>query len=286
VTIAAPAKLNLRLLVGPRRADGYHPLRTLLATLDGLEDAVTVTASTERSVICPGVEEADNLAWRALDALEGEVGRPLPVRVEIDKRIPAQAGLGGGSSDAAAALVGADRVLSLGLGPERLQRVSARVGSDVPFFVRGGAQWAEGRGERLRPGEVAPFAAVLTMPPTGLSTAEVYRAFDRLPPPPPPPAEVVARSRNEASYGDLVARSRNDLWPAALALAPRLGATARALAAAGADAVLLCGSGSCVAGLFPDREAAEAGAARLPEGGFRAVVTGPAAPRGAVSGRS
>ena len=284
MTIAAPAKLNLRLLVGLRRADGYHPLRTLLAALDGLEDAVTVIPSAGRSVICPGIEGAENLAWRALDALEEEVGRPLPVRVEIDKRIPAQAGLGGGSSDAAAALVGADRMLRLGLGPERLERVSARVGSDVPFFVRGGAQWAEGRGERLRPAEVAPFAVVLAMPPTGLSTAEVYRAFDRLPP--PPPAEVLARSRNEGAYHDLLARSRNDLWPAALALAPRLGATARALAAAGADAVLLCGSGSCVAGLFPDREAAEAGAARLPEGGFRAVATGPAAPRGAVSGRS
>lgn len=286
MTIAAPAKLNLRLLVGARRADGYHPLGTLLATLDGLEDAVTVTPSTERSVICPGIEGVENLAWRAIDALEEEVGRRLPLRVEIDKRIPAQAGLGGGSSDAAAALVGADQVLRLGLGAERLERVAARVGSDVPFFVRGGAQWAEGRGERLRPAEVAPFAAVLAMPPTGLSTAQVYRAFDRLPPPPPPSGEVVARSRNEGSYDDLVARSRNDLWPAALALAPRLGATARALAAAGADAVLLCGSGSCLAGLFPGREAAEAGAARLPSGGFRAVAIGPAAPRGAVSGRS
>ena len=257
--------------MGPRRADGYHPLRTLMVTLDGLADTVTVTASRSRRVSCPGIEGRDNLAWTALDALEAEVGRPLPTDVVIDKRSPARAGLGGGSSDAAAALVGADRVHGLGLGNARLERVAARVGSDVPFFVCGGAQWAEGRGERLRPATAPPFAAVLAKPDAGLSTGEVYRAFDRLPPPPPD------------DPSGIVARPRNDLWPAALALAPGLGATARALAAAGADAVLLCGSGSCLAGLFPDRERARAGAQRLHGDGFRAVVTGPAGPRPPLS---
>jgi 4-diphosphocytidyl-2-C-methyl-D-erythritol kinase len=299
VTLAAPAKLNLRLEVGPRGGDGYHPLRTLLVAVDGLEDVVAVAPAAARRVSCPGVEGPANLAWRALDALEAEVGRPLPTAVAIEKRIPVQVGLGGGSSDAAATLVGADRLHGLGLGPEPLERVAARVGSDVPFFVRGGAQWAQGRGELLRPAEVPPFAAVLAKPPGGLSTAEVYRAFDRLPAPSPPaPRDVVARSRNDSQrehvvagsrndpYRDLVARSRNDLWPAALALAPRLGAVARALRAAGADAVVLCGSGSCVAGLFPDRERARAGARRLAGDGFSAVVTGPAAAREALSGGS
>lgn len=273
----APAKLNLRLLLGPRGDDGYHPLRSLVVALDGLADAVTVTPAAARRVSCPGIEGPANLAWRALDALEAEVGRPLPCEVVIDKRIPAQAGLGGGSSDAAATLVGADRVHRLDLGPDRLERVAARVGSDVPFFVRGGAQWAEGRGERLSQAAVAPFAAVLAMGAAGLATADVYRAFDRLPAPPPEeaaPGEVVAGSRNEQPYREVVARSRNDLWPAALALAPGLGATARALAAAGADAVLLCGSGSCLAGLFATRPDAEAAAARLELPGFRAVVEG------------
>ena len=288
MTLAAPAKLNLRLLVGPRGADGYHPLRTLMVALDGLADTLTVAAAASRRVSCPGVEGPANLAWRALDELEAEVGRPLPTEVVIDKRIPAQAGLGGGSSDAAAALVGADRAHGLGLGPARLERVAARVGSDVPFFVRGGAQWAEGRGERLRPASVAPFAAVLAKGDAGLSTAAVYRAFDRLPSPPPAvvaeasrhlsSAEVVAEPSNHLSYVEVVAGSRNDLWGAALALAPGLGVAARALAAAGADAVLLCGSGSCLAGLFPTRADAEAAAARLDLPGFRAVVEGPAGP--------
>ena len=294
VTVSAPAKLNLRLLVGPRGEDGYHPLRTLMVALDGLADTVTVAAAAERRVTCPGIDGPRNLAWRALAELELEAGRPVPTAVVIDKRIPVQAGLGGGSSDAAAALVGADRIHGLGLGPARLERVAARVGSDVPFFVRAGAQWAEGRGERLRPASVPPFAALLAKPAAGLLTAAVYRAFDRLSPTgagvvagsskDPGRDEVVAGSSNDPYRDEVVARSRNDLWGAALALAPGLGATARALAAAGADRVLLCGSGSCLAGLFRDRAGAEGAAARMPAGGFRAVVTGPAAPRALVSG--
>jgi 4-diphosphocytidyl-2-C-methyl-D-erythritol kinase len=267
------------LRVGPLGPDGYHPLRTLLVALDGLADTVSVAPSASRRVTCPGIEGADNLAWRALDELEAECGRPLPCEVVIEKRIPARAGLGGGSSDAAATLLGADRAYGLGLEAARLEGVAARVGSDVPFFVRGGAQWAEGRGERLAPASVPRFAAVLARPGAGLSTAEVYRAFDRLPTSPRDAApDLVARSGNRSPYRELVARACNDLWPAALALAPGLGATARALAAAGADAALLCGSGSCLAGLFPTRSHAEAAARRLRLPGFRAVVEGGGSP--------
>ena len=260
--------------MGPRGPDGYHPVTTLMVALDGLADVVHVGRAAERRVDCPGAEGPDNLAWRALDALEAAVGRPLPpLAVSIDKRIPAEAGLGGGSSDAAAVLVGADRLLGLGLGPAALERVAAGVGSDVPFMVRGGTQWGEGRGERLRPGAAPAFAAVLVRPDAaGLATSAVYRAFDRLPPPPPAgPAEA------PQSFGALCAWVRNDLWPAALALRPSLARSARDLAAAGASAVVMSGSGSCVAGLVSDRAAADAAAARLPGGGFRALVTPSAA---------
>ncbi len=267
LTLRAPAKLNLRLAVGPRGADGYHPLSTLMVALDGLGDDVEVALADRRSVSCPGIEGPANLAWRALDALEAAVGRSLPVAVRIHKRIPAQAGLGGGSSDAAATLVAADRLHGLALGADALEAIAARAGSDVPFFVRGGAQWAGGRGERLRPAAVPGFAALLAKPDAGLSTAAVYAAFDRLPPPGP-----AGDATAPASADELAGWVRNDLWPAALALAPRLGATARSLRAAGARAVLLCGSGSCLAGLYRDRGAAEAGLARLPGAGFRAVV--------------
>lgn len=267
LTISAPAKVNLRLEVGPRGADGYHPLRTLMVTLDGLADTLTVARAAERRVRCPGLDDADNLAWAALDALEREAGRPLPVEVAIDKRIPSRAGLGGGSSDAAAAMAAAAVLHGLDLGPERLERAAAAVGSDVPFFVRGGAQWAEGRGERLRPARRPRFAALLAMPGAGLSTGAVYEAFDRLAAPAPhdeapPPEGLPALAR----------WVRNDLWAAALALAPALGGTARALSAAGAGAVLLCGSGSCLAGLFPDVAGAERAARGWRGAGFRVVV--------------
>ena len=269
LTLAAPAKLNLRLLVGPVRDDGYHPLRSLMVALDGLADTVRVARADARTVSCPGIEGPRNLAWAALDALEAAVGRPLPLAVEIDKAIPAQAGLGGGSSDAAAVLRAADRLYGLDLGRARLESVAARVGSDVPFFIRGGCQWAEGRGEVLTPAPPPGFAAVLVRPDgPGLSTGSVYAAFDRVGPPAP-----ADRSEPPAGMPALAAWVRNDLWPPALALAPWLGATSRSLTAAGARIALLCGSGSCVAGLFDDRAAADAGAARLGGAGPAAVVT-------------
>ncbi|MDX6645771.1 MAG: 4-diphosphocytidyl-2-C-methyl-D-erythritol kinase [Miltoncostaeaceae bacterium] len=274
LTLAAPAKLNLRLLVGPRRPDGYHEVRTLMVALEGLADRVTVAPADARAVRCPGLDGPANLAWRALDALERAVGLRLDCAVTIDKRIPAGAGLGGGSSDAAATLVAANRLLGLGLGGADLEAVAAQVGSDVPFFVRGGARWAGGRGERLAP-EDAPapgFAALLAMPPEGLSTPAVYAAFDRMAPPPPGDG----RCAPEAMPA-LAAWARNDLWPAALALRPGLGALARALRAGGARAALLCGSGSALAGLVEDRDAAERVRDRLPPGAaaWTAVVTSP-----------
>jgi 4-diphosphocytidyl-2-C-methyl-D-erythritol kinase len=252
--------------VGPCRDDGYHPVRSLMVELAGLADRLTIRPAARRAVRCPGLDGPGNLAWAALDALERASGRALPCEVEIEKRIPARAGLGGGSSDAAAVLVGADRLFRLGLGTARLEAIAAEVGSDVPFFVRGGCQWAEGRGERLTPARAPGFAAVVLAPSGGLSTGAVYAAFDRLPAPPPddgaPPPPGGSALRGWV---------RNDLWPAALALAPALGRSARALAAAGADVPLLCGSGAAVAGLVVDVARAAEVAAALAATGARAV---------------
>lgn len=273
LTLLAPAKLNLRLLVGPRRRDGFHPVRSFMVALDGLADLVTVARAARRAVRCRGIPEHENLAWRALDALETRTGRSLPLEVDIDKRIPAQAGLGGGSSDAAAVLVAAARLHGLGMSPAELEEVAADVGSDVPFFVRGGAQWARGRGEVLVPARAPRFAALLLKAEGGLSTAAVYGRFDDDPPPPPADDDDPPPGMPE-----LAGWVRNDLWPAARALAPELGEGAEALRAAGAPAVLLCGSGTCLAGLFADRASAVAAERRLRAPGMRAVVT-PAVPR-------
>lgn len=258
LTLAAPAKLNLRLLVGHAGADGYHPIRSLMVTLGGLSDTITLTRADERAVRCPGLDGPENLAWHALDALERAVGRPIACAVDIAKRIPARAGLGGGSSDAAATLCGANRLLGLGLDDGALETVAAQVGSDVPFFVRGGAQWATGRGERLTPAPAPAFVALIAAPPFGLSTADVYRAFDDVLPPAPDDGV-------EAPGGmpELAGWVRNDLWLAAASLQPALGRLAAEVVSAGAHAALLCGSGAAVAGLYTSTESAHRGAAAL-----------------------
>ncbi len=260
LVVCAPAKLNLVLRVGARAADGYHPLASLMVALAGLEDEVRIAAAPERALICPGAPAGPaNLAWRAVDALEAACGRALPVQIEIVKRIPMQAGLGGGSSDAAAVLVGINALFALGLAPTQLERVAAGLGSDVPFFVRGGTQWATGRGERLTPRPMPEdLWVVICGPVASLSTADVYRTFDELGAPRPldttPPAGTWTR-------GGWVT---NDLWPAARALAPALDRTADQLARVGARTVLLCGSGGAIAGLWSSRAAAEDAAERLP----------------------
>jgi len=237
--------------VGPLGPDGYHPLRSLMVALDGLADTVVARRAPRRTVRCEGLDDTVNLAWQALDALERRTGQSLPLSIAIDKGIPTQAGLGGGSSDAAAALRAADRLYGLDLGDVALEQVAAEVGSDVPFFVRGGAQWAGGRGERLAPSRRPAFAAVIARPAARLSTGAVYGAFDRLPPP------SAAEDSEAPDMPGLSSWVRNDLWTAALGLAPEVARAARALRAAGAAATLLCGSGACVAGLCADREAAQ-----------------------------
>jgi 4-diphosphocytidyl-2-C-methyl-D-erythritol kinase len=264
VSLRAPAKLNLVLRVGPPGGDGYHPISSLMIALDAPADRVTVRSAAAREVRCPGLDGPANLAWAALDALEGAVGRPLDVAVEIEKAIPQRAGLGGGSSDAAATLLGVDRLLGLGLGADILEGVAAEVGSDVPFFVRGGVQWAEGRGERLRAAAPLAVHALIAMPEGGLSTAEVYRAFDRV-------GRGAAPAREPE--GPVWRWAANDLWPAALALRPDLGALARSMRAAGARRALLCGSGAAMAGLFADRADAER-AAEVLRGRYRVWVSG------------
>jgi 4-diphosphocytidyl-2-C-methyl-D-erythritol kinase len=272
VTRAAPAKLNLRLLVGPRRADGYHDIRSLMVTLDGLADRVTLTRSTGREIHCPGVAAEVNLAGRALDVLEREVGHALPCTVSITKHIPMQAGLGGGSSNAAATLLGTNELFDLDLSLDRLEELAATIGSDVPFFIRGGCQWAEGRGEWLTPAVAPSFSALLAHPGAGLSTAAVFERFDALPP--PPPADALPPP---PTMPELAGWVRNDLWSAARDLEPRLDSLAADLRAAGAGAVLLCGSGSALAGLFTEvpptdvhlRDPRAIVVAGLPAGGSR-----------------
>lgn len=195
ITCLAYAKINLTLDVGPRRADGYHDIRSVMQTI-ALHDTLTVTAAPDT----PGVhlevvgEEADgvpadetNLVHKAavrgqkIAAARGVLpGNRSGLHLLLHKRIPSQAGLGGGSSDAAAALVAVSRLVGLSLPPARLGEIGASLGADVPFFLFGGTALAEGLGEKVTPLlALAPgWPLVVVKPAAGVSTAAAYAALD------------------------------------------------------------------------------------------------------------
>ena len=276
MTLRAPAKLNLCLYLGPRRDDGKHELVSLVVPLS-LADRITVTESDADEVVCPGIE-GPNLATRALAELrERGWGRP-PLRVEIEKRIPVAAGLGGGSADAAA-------VLRLAQGEaDGIEEVAERLGADVPSQVHPSLAVLRGAGERVeelaRPAE---FGVVLIPGGDGLSTADVYAEADRLGLGRPREEldELAARIADRAGsgsspldYADLLA---NDLEHAALSLRPEIREALDALRDAGADAALVTGSGPTAFGLFPDLAAADRAATMLPPRWVDAIVTAPQA---------
>ncbi len=181
LTIEAHAKINLTLEVLARRADGYHEVASIIQTIS-LHDALTIEPADSLSLTCnrKDLETEDNLASRAAVLLRDHTGNADGARISIEKRIPVAAGLGGGSSDAAATLVGLNRLWGLGLGTEELTALAARLGSDVPFFVQGGTAIVLGRGERVRtlPAADIPWI-VLLAPDTGLAdkTASMYSAI-------------------------------------------------------------------------------------------------------------
>lgn len=247
LSVRCPAKVNPFLAVGPPDARGYHPLRTIFQAIS-LSDELTVSecAPDEAGITCdwPGLPER-NTVRRALD-FAAEYAQLPPLRIHLKKRIPSEAGLGGGSSDAAGLL----RVLpkfSLGrLSPELLHDIAAAVGADVPFFLVGGRARAEGYGERLTPlpDLEEPQWLVVLKPEVGCATGEAYARLDERP---YPWREFPAE---DELYNDFerVMPCDSDDWQ-------------ERLLTHGARDVLLCGSGSAIFGRFPD----EAGAAQARE---------------------
>jgi 4-diphosphocytidyl-2-C-methyl-D-erythritol kinase len=173
------AKINLLLRVLGKRADGYHEISTLLQAID-LHDEIALTKKARGITIRCSRETvplgAENLAYRAAKLLERECGHPLGVEIEIEKRIPVAAGLGGGSSDAAGALLGLNELYGLGVKKERLQRIGSELGSDVPFFLSRGQALATGRGEKIEEIRLPlDYFLVLLKPPFGISSSWAYK---------------------------------------------------------------------------------------------------------------
>ncbi len=284
--IKAPAKLNLCLYLGPRRADALHDLCSLFEPL-ALADAIEVSEAGSDEVICAGVE-GENLAARALAALRERGWDGPPLRVEIEKRIPVAAGLGGGSADAAAVLRLAARGAFVGNSPTNapkldLPALAAELGADVPSQLAPALALVRGAGERIeRLPAPASHAFVLLPGGGGLSTAAVFAEADRL-----------GLGRGEAELDELAARLRaaagggasplayaellaNDLEPAARSLRPEIGAALDALRAAGAPVALLTGSGPTAFGLFSDLATARRAAQAIDRDDAIVCAAGPA----------
>jgi 4-diphosphocytidyl-2-C-methyl-D-erythritol kinase len=249
VRVFAPAKVNLFLEVLRKRPDGFHEIATLMLAVDLGDDlAVSPSGSGEVTLSCddPALTVGpDNLVCNAARRLKEETGCTAGAAIRLTKRVPWAAGLGGGSSDAAAALQGLNELWKLGLSAAELARIGATLGSDVPFFFGGPAAWATGRGEVIAPLEVGrPLDLVLVKPDAGLSTADVYRRL-RVPAEPRDGAAV----RTALAAGDVDALGAalfNRLQEPAFELCPAAADWHRRLTDYGTAGALLTGSGSCL----------------------------------------
>ena len=269
LSLLAPAKVNLTLDVLGRRPDGYHELASIMASVD-LFDRVILQAAP------PGVLEVawegqalpqDNTARRAAEAFFAQ--RPGGVRIRLVKAIPQQAGLGGGSADAAAVLRGLSRLYG-GVDRAALFAMARDVGADVPFCLQGGCALAEGVGHKLTPLPCPQLHLLLLMGGTGVSTAALFRSL-RLPLPHPDTQGALAALQGPPQ--DLAPFLCNALEAPAAALAPEIQTLKEALLAQGALAAFMTGSGACVVGLFPDPAAQQQAYAHFAGLPFRALCS-------------
>jgi len=255
--LVSPAKVNLHLAIGTRRPDGYHEASTVMQALN-LHDVVymrrkllddpepgvpSVRMVSCGDVVAPDLPSASNIASKAVLALAQLVGtNDVELEIRIEKNIPAQGGLGGGSSNAAAALLGAAALWGLAADDPAIEQAARSLGSDVAFFLHGGCSYYEGTGElfvrALRPSK---RAVALVKPEGGVSTAEAYRTFDADPKPVP---DEIVRAISTACNADDVTLF-NNLAPASEMLLPALGEVRQWLnSQPGVQGVLLCGSGA------------------------------------------
>ncbi len=288
--LRAPAKLNLYLRVLGRRPDGYHEIETLFERVD-LADELTFEPAAALQLSCndPALScGEDNLILKAARLLQQEMGaRPhtnrahtqdqasigVGARIHLTKRIPIAAGLGGGSSDAAATLLGLNALWGLSYGAEALRSLASTLGSDVPFFLSPSPfAIGRGRGERCEPLQGVPrLFQVLVTPPERLSTRDIYEALDRTRGPggdfdltaSVPSISMVAHALCNGSLGELAKGLWNDLEPEAIRRCPPISFIQSHLRSSGCLGARLSGSGSSVFGLCRDAAQAQAVAAQL-----------------------
>jgi 4-diphosphocytidyl-2-C-methyl-D-erythritol kinase len=258
VRLRAFAKVNYALDVLGLRADGYHEVSTVMQSIS-LADEVELRwaadgfdLSLEPEEVRIGAQEQNTtyLAWKALRRL---TGKELPVEVLLRKRIPAGAGLGGGSADAAAVLVGLNELFGLGLRVDELRGIGSGIGADVPFCASGGTALGEGVGEILTPLPEPPMHhLVVAKPLPSADTGKIYRTFDESRTKSARSVEPVVSALRSGSIPDLGLAIGNDLTPVTAGLVPDVDALERTLLASAALGASMSGSGTAVYGIFHD----------------------------------
>ncbi|WP_029149252.1 4-(cytidine 5'-diphospho)-2-C-methyl-D-erythritol kinase [Microbacterium indicum] len=287
--VRVPGKINVFLEVGAAQDDGYHELATAFQAVSLIEDVVAMpsddfTIEVVGSVDVSGVPQDDrNLAIRAARMLAAEAGYDGGVHLSIRKEVPVAGGMGGGSADAAGALVACDALWGIGSTQQQLHALAARLGADVPFALAGGTAIGMGRGDELSPALArGRFDWVLVPNDEGLSTPEVYRELDRrreahradIGPAPERPSvdPAVLQALRAGDPRMLAGAIRNDLQAATLSLRPDLAAVLEFGESAGALAGLVSGSGPTLAFLAEDPSHAEQLARELRRAGHDAIT--------------
>lgn len=257
INLLSPAKVNLTLEILGLRPDGYHELRSIMQPIDFFDEVRIETSEGEGITLeCSGIEvpeDETNLAWRAADSYLRESGMNLGIRINIKKRIPTGAGLGGGSGNAASVLVGLNK-LTGALNENKLLAIASGIGSDVPFFIRSQTALVEGMGEKVKALKDIPlFYYLVLCPKLHVSTKEVYKKWDEL-----NGGGASSSSIEEAldleettemfSKGN--PQLKNDLEAPAVELYPEIGSYKKILSSMGAEHVMMTGSGSSVFALY------------------------------------
>ena len=280
VTVLAPAKINMILRILDRRPDGFHNLWSIMQTV-ALEDEVQIKLRADQQDIqlsCDAMQLAadrSNLVYRAAAAVLTRAQPAIGLDIELRKRIPMGAGLGGGSSDAAATIIGLNLLLQLGWSPTQMADVGQSLGSDVPFFLFAPSSIVAGRGETVRPVVVeGPRWVVLVNPGFGIETKWAYQqlAATRTAVRPLSPAQLALDRQSRVSWAQLVAAAENDFEAPVFAAHEKLQEIKRSLQTYGAEIALLSGSGATVFGLFADEAGARLAQAHLVKENWKVFV--------------
>jgi len=277
LTLRAFAKINLSLRVSAAREDGFHDVQTLLQAIDLFDRVKCETRRGPFEIRCdmPGVPtDSRNLVWKAAQLLwdaSGRAGEPQGAIVTLQKHIPMMAGLGGGSSNAAAALIGLRRLWKLRVGDAQVHGLASRLGSDVPFFLVGGTALGLGRGDELYPLANLPrLWVVLAIPPFGIATPDAYRWLDE--------ARQGGTTASRGQTGTMVPNLLpnvpfvNDLEAPVAARHPVIAELKQRLADRGALLAAMSGSGSTVFGVFPSVSAARSAARAVTSTGAKVLT--------------